>query len=609
MSKFTLPDPPARVTVRYADLCGVDLSSEQRSVAPQRASYAQNMYKKYVDGYSNFVETRPGIQTLGGFGGRIYGMYFWGDGPAARVLVHAGTGLYLWDSFPSAPGALSPLCEMAARRSSGFLHGDRLYINDGRAYLCFDGTSCAPVEGYVPTTSIARTPAGGGTAYQAVNLLTGRRKNSFRGDGASREYHLDAAGLDDSAVTAEVDGEPTTAFAVDRQTGVVTFTTAPAAPGGGDDNVVITFAKTAAGYADRIAGCTQTCAFDGRVFFTGNADYPNVLWHSELDNPAYIPDVNYYQDGDASAPVASIVVQDGSLIVLKNTAQHAPAVFSHAPALDYELGRVYPVSESVISVGNVSPGAAISFRDDLVYLSAFGLEGISYPNVTAGQRILCHRSTVVDSALRSEDLSSVMLEEWDGYLCLLCGGRLFLADSRGRYGTGDAYEYEWFLWTGIGARQDGAFSPACYIKEYGGVLYIGTDQGAVCRFSGTSDDGCEIESVWETRMETAGDTASRKTAHRRGAAVLLKTIPNSRVDISVSTDRVGSRPLVSVNMGGLDFAGLDFGALSFSTDSDNVVAIPLREKYWKTLKLRLSSARGFGLGSICYRASVINYVK
>lgn len=113
----------------------------------------------------------------------------------------------------------------------------------------------------------------------------------------------------------------------------------------------------------------QTCAFDGRVFFTGNADYPNVLWHSELDNPAYIPDVNYYQDGDASAPVASIVVQDGSLIVLKNTAQHAPAVFSHAPALDYELGRVYPVSESVISVGNVSPGAAISFRDDLVYLS------------------------------------------------------------------------------------------------------------------------------------------------------------------------------------------------------------------------------------------------
>lgn len=97
---------------------------------------------------------------------------------------------------------------------------------------------------------------GGGTAYQAVNLLTGRRKNSFRGDGASKEYHLDAAGLDDSAVTAEVDGEPTTAFAVDRQTGVVTFTTAPAAPGGGDDNVVITFAKTAAGYADRIAGCT-----------------------------------------------------------------------------------------------------------------------------------------------------------------------------------------------------------------------------------------------------------------------------------------------------------------------------------------------------------------
>ncbi len=108
------------------------------------------------------------------------------------------------------------------------------------------------------------------------------------------------------------------------------------------------------------------------MFFTGNADYPNVLWHSELDNPAYIPDVNYYQDGDASAPVASIVVQDQHRAPPSTPRRY----FSHAPALDYELGRVYPVSESVISVGNVSPGAAISFRDDLVYPSAFGLEGI-----------------------------------------------------------------------------------------------------------------------------------------------------------------------------------------------------------------------------------------
>lgn len=76
------------------------------------------------------------------------------------------------------------------------------------------------------------------------------------------------------------------------------------------------------------------------MFFTGNTDYANVLWHSELDNPAYIPDVNYYQDGDETAPIASIVVQDGSLIVLKNTSQHGAALYSHAPALDYELGRV-----------------------------------------------------------------------------------------------------------------------------------------------------------------------------------------------------------------------------------------------------------------------------
>lgn len=609
MSEFKLPAAPRQTTVRYGNLCGVDLSSEQRSVAPQRAAYAQNMYKKYVDGYSDFVETRPGIWMLGNFGARINGLYFWGKGLASKTLVHAGEKLYLWDNFPSPPGEFLSLYDMADRRSACFAHGDSIYINDGRSYIRFDGETCRAVEGYVPTTTIARLPSGGGSTCQAVNLLTGRRKNSFRGDGTSTEYHLDATDLDDGEVRVEADGAAVTDFTVDRERGIVTFAAPPAKAEGGDDNVTVTFSRTAEGYADRIRGCTQTCVFDGRVFFSGNADHPNTLWHSELDNPAYIPDVDYYQDGDSTAPISSIAVQDGCLIAIKNTAQHASAVFSHSPALDYELGRVYPVTESVISVGNAAPGTAISFRDDLVYLSAFGLEGLTCSSAAVSRRALCHRSTVIDSALMREDLSAVMLEEWDGYLCLLCGDKMFLADSRNRYATESGYEYEWFLWTQIGAQRDGAFSPACYIKEFEGELYIGTAAGAVCRFSGETDDGRDIESIWETRMETAGAVAARKTAHRRGAAVLLKTIPNSRVDISVQTDRTKERRLTTVHMGGLDFGNLDFAALSFSSDSDNVVTIPLREKCWKTLRLKFSSNRGFGLGGAVYRASVVNYTK
>ena len=36
----------------------------------------------------------------------------------------------------------------------------------------YDGTEISEVEGFVPTTSIARTPKGGGTVYQSVNVLS-----------------------------------------------------------------------------------------------------------------------------------------------------------------------------------------------------------------------------------------------------------------------------------------------------------------------------------------------------------------------------------------------------------------------------------------------------
>ena len=271
------------------------------------------------------------------------------------------------DNFPSAPGAPSAL--RYGKPAFDGLSARRQAVYPRRSALSrFDGSLRAGgIRSPPPPLRAGRRAA---RHAQSVNLLTGRRKNSFRGDGTSRVYALDATGLDDSTVTATVNGAPASDFTVDGAAGTVTFATAPPTPGGGDDNVVVAFSKTAAGNRSRIEGCTQTCAFDGRVFFTGNTDYANVLWHSELDNPAYIPDVNYYQDGDETAPIASIVVQDGSLVyIAENTSQHGAALYSHAPALDYELGRVYPVSESVISVWQRIPrrGDLLSRRPGLPF--------------------------------------------------------------------------------------------------------------------------------------------------------------------------------------------------------------------------------------------------
>lgn len=118
-----------------------------------------------------------------------------------------------------------------------------------------------------------------------------------------------------------------------------------------------------------------------------------MFWHCELDNPAYISDVGYVKVGDSNSRIVDMAVQDGSLIVLKDGNQDASSIFVHTPTLDYDLGRVYPSSQSVISEGCV--GGARSFRDDLVYMSARGVEGITSPTVTNSERSLKHRSTLI----------------------------------------------------------------------------------------------------------------------------------------------------------------------------------------------------------------------
>ena len=60
---------------------------------------------------------------------------------------------------------------------------------------------------YVPLTSIGRSPQGAGTDYEACNMLTKRRRNSFCCDGTARDYYLDGVISDLDTITCTLDGE------------------------------------------------------------------------------------------------------------------------------------------------------------------------------------------------------------------------------------------------------------------------------------------------------------------------------------------------------------------------------------------------------------------
>lgn len=310
---------------------------------------------------------------------------------------------------------------------------------------------------------------------------------------------------------------------------------------------------------EAINGCTLITEFDDRIFLSGNPALPNTVFYSQrdstgLNNPFYIGAYNYLNDGTDGTPITGMISSATMLIVLKGDSPQGSNLYYHQgvnnDTEDKVIAdlqpRLYPRTSGVAGEG--CTGVAVNFLDDACFVSRKGLEAVGREAVNL-ERTLTHRSVYVDSLLRDEDLYNMAYAEWDGYLCLLApSGRMYLADGRKRtshkhYG----YQYEWFIWDGIGVwegqtdryfyvndgaggkageydiavregyaegevttieskkyiiadgyafpvdtdgeKHGGEFSPATCLLSVGGKLYFGCENGAVCVFNTDMVDG------------------------------------------------------------------------------------------------------------------------
>lgn len=467
------------ITRVYSNFRGVDFSNTE--VALYRSPDAINMWKDYKK-MGTSIETRPDIVLFKELKNTVYGLFFYTINQVDHMIIHCGVSLY---DYNMKTKELKIIKEkgMNIRKSQSFIYRNILYIKDGLNYLQYDGETCKEVIGYIPITTIGKAPSGGGTTNQEVNLLTGVRENSFCADGESTEYVLDASELD-AGYQEKVfinDVEKTEGFTVDKVSGKVKFTTAPEKPlTDGQDNVVIRFSKTIPGNRDKINKCTILEVFDNRVFFSGNQDYPNTVFHTMLDEPKYCSDLDYYNEGADISPVRGMVAGNNALWVIKEPSQANTAIFYHNPTIDSEAGKVYPSEHSSISTGCI--GAAINFNDDIVYFSNRGMEGISGDITT--EQVISHRSSLVDSKLlQEENYKDMILVEYEGYLLVIIKDKIYLADSRAMFTNENHNEYEWFYW-------NIDIEPTCAVV-YNGELWLGSKQG-IFKIGKASENNKEI---------------------------------------------------------------------------------------------------------------------
>ena len=561
------------ITRNYKDFRGVDFSNKEVNIV--RSPDSLNMWKNYKNNLGKCIETRPDMELLQTFSNTVFGLFFYKVGDIEQMIVHCGTQL-----LDVVKGETKVLKEdgMNPRRSYSFVYNNILYIKDGINYLEYDGETLQEVVGYIPTTSISRNPSGGGSVYEDVNLLTSFRKNKFCADGKATKYYLDTKDIDsDYQPIVLVDGEQVTDFEVDfigdNVGSFIEFKTAPAEPlTTGQDNVTITFKKTVAGHRDRINKCTLLSVFDNRVFFSGNENYPNAIFHSALNDPRYCSDLDFYNEGQDNAGVRSMVAGNNALWVFKEPSQANTTVFYHVPSIDSDYGKVYPSSHSSVSTGCVATG--INFNDDIVFFSDRGMEAIGGDITT--EQVLAHRSSLVDNRMLNEsNYKNMILEEWEGYLLVIIDNKVYLADSRSMFAIENHYEYEWFYW-----ELDKKIT-CTQVKD--GVLFLCTENGIY-----TLTKEGEIESYWTTPLDEFNYPHYQKTTNKRGC---VTDITGESVSVSVKIDNEPFEDIVT------------------HENITNYVVNRIKKKKWKAIQLKFTSNKPFSLYSSTLEAYVGSYVK
>lgn len=551
---------------------GADLTDAAANVDSGRSPFCPNMIRES----RGKVRKRTGYYIEKQYPDRINGVHFFADGGQSVRVVHAGAKLYVGDTVLAD--------DMNDARSSARQLGDKLCIMDGKKYrvLQKSGNSyvaTAPAA-YIPTILVSRNPDGGGTVLEPINMLGSGRKESFLGKESVTNYQLSASGLDSTAVTAEVmqsNGSFKTltegnGITVNRTTGVVSFSTAPGvSPVTGEDNVVITYHKTIADYADKINRCRVMTAYGvngarDRLFVAGDPQFPNRDYYSQLGDPTYFGDKWYSVLGQSNAAIMGYSIVNDQLAAHKDHEDDDTNIFLRRGTL-IDGEAAFPLSGSCQGSGAVSRWAFGVLETEPLFVTDGDIMAVT-PSDVLGERYAQGRGYYLRGVLAEKDLSDACAVVHDRFYVLSTGSELYLLDgAQAVYERNSPYatrQYEAYYWTDIAAR---------VLFDDDGILCFGREDGALCCFhaeydsiASFNDEGREIYAAWKTPEFFGKNFYYRKDFQK--IAVLLGAAAATGCRIWAFYD--GTKELLRDYDGTaryFSYSNISYSAFSYSTDT------------------------------------------
>ena len=493
MANFKVPDIPSTYQFVLSDFLGVDYNDTviDNRRSPKMVNFVNN---------NGFLETRYGHKILINVDNAPINGVWNIDANNDIFVVHCGTNLYEVSSdFKDKVLIRSGLADT---KSTGLYLNGKLLILDGVRALLYSKVGDDWIVqnldeiGYIPKTAIGRGPTGVPTTkYEAPNLCSPYRINDFLSDGTSTVYQLDGESWDiETPIVTQLLPDGTigtiTNFMFDSTTGKITFAEAPAkSPVDGRDNIFVRFKSK-----DMICYINK-CKFgvlygyggnNNRAFVSGNSDFKNVDWYSEINDMTYFSADDYGVVGVDPIVGYSRTVS-GQLVIHKKLSDTDCTVYYR----DYNSSnqkQIFPLSSGVKNIGCLTPHCCVNFMNDSLFLSELGVFGLVNNSNNNNEKFAEERSYYIKPSLLNEQHLENAIAIVNGFrYYLYINGKVYMADKRflgSQSLSTSEYQYEWFVFDNMDVTT---------FFNWNTKLYWGDSKGNIRTFGDDHIDELRIE--------------------------------------------------------------------------------------------------------------------
>ncbi len=446
-----------------------------------------------------------------------------------------------------------------------------IYMFNGTDFKQYDGTTYQDVVPYVPTIAINALPAGGGTLFEEVNLLTGTKKQTFIGDGTSTQYQLAESSIDADLVLCTINGvvkTETADFSVNRTLGQVTFTVAPAL----DTEVIFTWTKEVAGHDELVKKNRFFMDFgaegtDTNMFLWGNPDARDRRMRSGIQRANYYPVNNFTLIGTGQYAITSMIQVYNRQLIFTVGASYSSTSEWSTVTNKYE----FPVRDLNENVGMVAYGQGQMVDNKPVTLFSQQIkEWVSQTSIE-DERNEQNVSDKIKLSLSTLDLSTAVTFDYqkESEYWLNIDDTVYVWNY-----LNDTY----YIFNNINAN---SFRLINNTPFYGAI-------GTIERFDlATNNDNGEL---FQTRMELGFNDLGVPTAKKLTRKCWIGINPESRTSCQVSyaTNKINvaeAKQLKLVKWTLFDFADIDFADFTFETNRNpQIVPLKMRAKKYTSIK-------------------------